>query len=186
MYFSNLGLCINIHENGLFRYLAQKSLALVWHSFRFSVEKEMWIVIQFSLPALLAWAQLRGLSAVIHPARLLPQRKVSKIPPPLAFLLLSGRYVEQCLPSTWRKLLCDFLWHELGHQLGLDFYPRPIFTKLCELKKNLKQKSQSPWKCFYVICSASKVLKGLVFSEAEMWKEWQFALVWSLEERACL
>lgn len=113
---------------------------------------------------------------------ILPQRKVSKIPPPLAFLLLSGRYMEQCLPSPWRKLLCDFLWHELGHQLGLDFYPRPIFTKLCELKKNLKQKSRSPWKCFYAICCASKVLKGLVFSEAEMWKEWQFALVWSLEE----
>ena len=39
VHFSNLGLCINIHENGLFRYLAQKALALVWHSFRFSVEK---------------------------------------------------------------------------------------------------------------------------------------------------
>lgn len=129
----------------------------------------------------------QGLSAVIHPARLLPQRQLSfKIPPPRAFLLLSGRYVEPRLPSPWRKLLCDFLWHDLGHQLALDFYPRPMFTKLCELKKNFKQKSQSPWKCFYTICCTSKVLKGLVFSEGEMWKEWQFALVWSLEERVCL
>lgn len=114
------------------------------------------------------------------------EASVFKIPPPRAFLLLSGRYVEQRLPSPWRKLLCDFLWHDLGHQLALDFYPRPMFTKLCELKKNFKQKSQSPWKCFYTICCTSKVLKGLVFSEGEMWKEWQFALVWSLEERVCL
>lgn len=147
----------------------------------------------FHFQSFLVWAPLRlhaGLSAVLPSAGLqcCCTEGVLKNPSPLRFsLLLSGRYVEQCLPSPQRKVFCVSPWQELAHKRRYFWaFILDGFYTTWWIEKYLEMEEPKQMEAILSIFCASEVWKGLVLSEAEIWKDWQFTLVLSLEVRVFL